>query len=131
MFTFIKETRLDDLGAGVSRRILAHSGKMMAVEVSFATGAIGPMHNHPHEQTTCQDTVQGTTRTTTTTQGEEKETSVTKTDAMGRETENTSKDRKGNILSSTKTSYRDWETDRKSTRLNSSHITRSRMPSSA
>ena len=30
-----------------------------------------------------------------------------------------------------KTEYRDWETDRKSTRLNSSHITRSRMPSSA
>ena len=29
------------------------------------------------------------------------------------------------------TNYRDWETDRKSTRLNSSHITRSRMPSSA
>ena len=28
-------------------------------------------------------------------------------------------------------SYRDWETDRKSTRLNSSHITRSRMPSAA
>ena len=27
--------------------------------------------------------------------------------------------------------YRDWETDRKSTRLNSSHVTRSRMPSSA
>ena len=30
-----------------------------------------------------------------------------------------------------KHAYRDWETDRKSTRLNSSHITRSRMPSSA
>ena len=30
------------------------------------------------------------------------------------------------------TNYRDWETeDRKSTRLNSSHITRSRMPASA
>ena len=27
--------------------------------------------------------------------------------------------------------YRDWETDRKSTRLNSSHITLSRMPTSA
>ena len=27
--------------------------------------------------------------------------------------------------------YRDWETDRKSTRLNSRHITRARMPSSA
>ena len=30
-----------------------------------------------------------------------------------------------------KAGYRDWETDRKSTRLNSSHITRSRMPSTA
>ena len=28
-------------------------------------------------------------------------------------------------------SYRDWETDRKSTRRNSSHITRSRMPAVA
>ena len=31
----------------------------------------------------------------------------------------------------TATSYRDWETDRKSTRLNSSHSAKSRMPSSA
>ena len=30
-----------------------------------------------------------------------------------------------------RTSYRDWETDRKSTRLNSSHSAKSRMPSSA
>ena len=30
-----------------------------------------------------------------------------------------------------KTRYRDWETDRKSTRLNSSHEIPSRMPSSA
>ena len=29
------------------------------------------------------------------------------------------------------TNYRDWETDRKSTRLNSSHLKLSRMPSSA
>ena len=29
------------------------------------------------------------------------------------------------------TAYRDWETDRKSTRLNSSHSAKSRMPSSA
>ena len=29
------------------------------------------------------------------------------------------------------TDYRDWETDRKSTRLNSSHSAKSRMPSSA
>ena len=32
---------------------------------------------------------------------------------------------------SKKTPYRDWETDRKSTRLNSSHSAKSRMPSSA
>ena len=31
----------------------------------------------------------------------------------------------------TATPYRDWETDRKSTRLNSSHSAKSRMPSSA
>ena len=30
-----------------------------------------------------------------------------------------------------KNGYRDWETDRKSTRLNSSHSAKSRMPSSA
>ena len=37
-------------------------------------------------KTPYQDTVQGTTQTTTT-QGEEKETSVIKTDVMGRETD--------------------------------------------
>ena len=34
-------------------------------------------------------------------------------------------------LKKNKASYRDWETDRKSTRLNSSHRSLSRMPSSA
>lgn len=52
MFTFKKETRLDDLGNGVTRRILAHSGGMMAVEVNFEKDAVGPLHNHPHEQLT-------------------------------------------------------------------------------
>ena len=39
--------------------------------------------------------------------------------------------RNNNGLKNQQKPYRDWETDRKSTRLNSSHITRSRMPSSA
>ena len=52
MFIFHKETTLQDLGNGVSRRILAHDGKMMAVEVNFDAGAVGPMHCHPHEQLT-------------------------------------------------------------------------------
>ena len=34
-------------------------------------------------------------------------------------------------MSITSRGYRDWETDRKSTRLNSSHSAKSRMPSSA
>ena len=34
-------------------------------------------------------------------------------------------------IDGTKGGYRDWETDRKSTRLNSSHSAKSRMPSSA
>ncbi|HDK6211957.1 TPA: cupin domain-containing protein [Klebsiella quasipneumoniae] len=52
MFIFHKDTTLEDLGNGVTRRILAHDGKMMTVEVNFAAGAVGPMHNHPHEQLT-------------------------------------------------------------------------------
>ena len=35
------------------------------------------------------------------------------------------------VLDITDSAYRDWETDRKSTRLNSSHRSLSRMPSSA
>ena len=35
------------------------------------------------------------------------------------------------VLSGFLLDYRDWETDRKSTRLNSSHLKLSRMPSSA
>ena len=35
------------------------------------------------------------------------------------------------VVSTNSHEYRDWETDRKSTRLNSSHRSLSRMPSSA
>lgn len=45
MFIFHKDTTLEDLGNGVTRRILAHDGKMMAVEVNFAAGAVGPMQD--------------------------------------------------------------------------------------
>ena len=40
-------------------------------------------------------------------------------------------DKEQYVMALKNATYRDWETDRKSTRLNSSHITRSRMPSSA
>ena len=41
------------------------------------------------------------------------------------------KEEKNSLAKSIIKSYRDWETDRKSTRLNSSHSAKSRMPSSA
>ena len=40
MFISHNETTLEDLGGGVTRRILAHNGKMMAVEVNFQEGAV-------------------------------------------------------------------------------------------
>jgi len=52
VFIFKQDRPLQDLGDGVSRRVLAHGGGMMAVEVSFEAGAIGPMHHHVHEQLT-------------------------------------------------------------------------------
>lgn len=39
-----------DLGGGVSRKILAHSENLMAVEVEFEKGAVGALHKHEHEQ---------------------------------------------------------------------------------
>ncbi|WP_220719141.1 MULTISPECIES: cupin domain-containing protein [Agarivorans] len=52
MFVYNNQIELEDLGEGVSRKILAHSDNMMAVEVHFEKGAIGAMHSHPHEQLT-------------------------------------------------------------------------------
>ncbi|MEP7181404.1 MAG: cupin domain-containing protein [Betaproteobacteria bacterium] len=52
MFVQHGDCRLEDLGGGVRRRILAHAGGLMQVEVHFDTGAVGPLHHHPHEQLT-------------------------------------------------------------------------------
>ena len=35
---------------GVTRRIIARGGELMAVHVSFEKGAVGSIHKHPHEQ---------------------------------------------------------------------------------
>lgn len=52
MFVFDSDCPVEDLGNGVSRKILAHNGKMMQVKVMFEDNAEGYMHNHPHEQLT-------------------------------------------------------------------------------
>jgi quercetin dioxygenase-like cupin family protein len=40
----------ESVAEGVERKILASSGKLMTVEVTFKKGAIGTLHSHPHEQ---------------------------------------------------------------------------------
>lgn len=52
MFVFNEDTAIEDLGNGVKRKVLAHGGNMMAVEVHFIKGAIGSLHHHQHEQLT-------------------------------------------------------------------------------
>ncbi len=41
------EAPLQDLGGGVTRRILAYTDKLMIVEVNFERGSIGAVHSHP------------------------------------------------------------------------------------
>lgn len=52
MFFFWQHSRQERAGQGVTRRVLAHAGNLMCVEVSFEQGAIGARHSHPHEQLT-------------------------------------------------------------------------------
>lgn len=52
MFVYNNDVQLENLGDGISRKVLAHNDNMMAVEVHFEKGAVGAMHNHPHEQLT-------------------------------------------------------------------------------
>lgn len=52
MFIYNNDIKLEDLGDGVSRKVLAYNDNMMAVEVHFEKDAVGAMHSHPHEQLT-------------------------------------------------------------------------------
>ncbi|GAM72024.1 pectin degradation protein KdgF [Vibrio sp. JCM 19236] len=52
MFNYNKDIELEDLGNGLSRKILAYSENMMSVEVYFEEGTVAALHSHPHEQLT-------------------------------------------------------------------------------
>lgn len=41
---------LQHVAPGVSRKVLARGGRLMAVQVAFAAGVSTPPHEHPHEQ---------------------------------------------------------------------------------
>ena len=45
-----EEKKLQDLGGGVTRRVLSYDGNLMSVEVGFEKGAEGAVHTHPHTQ---------------------------------------------------------------------------------
>ena len=47
-----RDAPLNDLGGGVSRRVLAHTDGLMIVEVHFEAGGVGATHTHPHRQNT-------------------------------------------------------------------------------
>ena len=47
-----RDVDFQNLGGGVSRRVLAHEEKMMMVEVRFEADGIGAVHRHPHVQCT-------------------------------------------------------------------------------
>ena len=50
MFVLNEDVKLNNLGGGVSRKILAYNDRIMTVEVRFEKGAVGSMHSHPHVQ---------------------------------------------------------------------------------
>ena len=49
---FNRDIPLQDMGGGVSRKILSYNDQMMIVEVHFEKGGVGQMHTHPHLQST-------------------------------------------------------------------------------
>ncbi len=50
MFFKAENIAKQDLGDGVTRRILAHDKNLMLVEFCFEKGSIGAEHSHVHEQ---------------------------------------------------------------------------------
>ncbi|MEO6549100.1 MAG: cupin domain-containing protein [Ferruginibacter sp.] len=41
---------LEDLGDGVSRKLITYDDRLMLVKVIFEKGAVGAIHHHPHTQ---------------------------------------------------------------------------------
>lgn len=51
-WVFHKDTKPENAAEGVERRVLAYCDAMMCVENTFAKGAVGALHSHPHTQIT-------------------------------------------------------------------------------
>jgi len=46
------EIQWETAGEGVQRKIMGYDDKIMLVDVNFAEGGVGPMHEHYHSQVT-------------------------------------------------------------------------------
>lgn len=51
-WVFYKDIVPQDMGGGVTRRVLAYSDDLMVVENTFEKGGVGALHSHPHSQIT-------------------------------------------------------------------------------
>lgn len=67
MFIRGNEAPVETVDCGMTRQVLGHDDELMMVRVTFAKGARGAMHTHPHRQVTYvvrgrfEATVSGTT----------------------------------------------------------------------
>ena len=50
VYTKSEKIEIQDLGLGVTRKILSYDANMMAAQVNFEKGDVGAPHSHPHEQ---------------------------------------------------------------------------------
>ncbi|WP_262249685.1 cupin domain-containing protein [Parapedobacter soli] len=50
LFNSDKEQGWEDLGDGVSRKVMSYNDDLMVVKVRFEAGSIGAPHQHPHTQ---------------------------------------------------------------------------------
>ena len=51
-WVFYRDIVPQDMGGGVTRRVLAYSDDVMVVENTFEKDAVGALHSHPHTQIT-------------------------------------------------------------------------------
>ena len=49
-FVLASEATDEDVGGGITRRIMGFNDSLMLVRVNFEEGAIGYTHSHPHSQ---------------------------------------------------------------------------------
>jgi quercetin dioxygenase-like cupin family protein len=50
LFIIDSDMPWQEMGDGITRKIMAWDDRLMLVKVSFETGAVGAVHQHPHTQ---------------------------------------------------------------------------------